>query len=100
MSQISVKQLFEETHDKLGIVWVAGMEGGARQLTGEIVQKPTLALIGHLNLVHPNRVQVLGCAEMDYLRSLEQTALAQAINNLFSTELAAIIVANKEPVPE
>ena len=100
MSQIRVKQLFDETHDKLGLVWVAGMEGGDRQLTGEIVQKPTLALIGHLNLVHPNRVQVLGCAEMDYLRSLDQTALAQAISHLFSTELAAIIVANKEPVPE
>ncbi|MBZ0094468.1 MAG: HPr kinase/phosphorylase, partial [Sulfuricella sp.] len=100
MSQISVKQLFDETHDKLRLVWVAGMKGGARQLTGEIVQKPTLALIGHLNLVHPNRVQVLGCAEMDYLRSLDQPALTQAIGNLFSTELAAIIVANNEPVPE
>lgn len=100
MSHISVKQLFDETHKKLGLIWVAGMEGGTRQLTGDIIQKPTLALIGHLNLVHPNRVQVLGCAEMDYLRSLDEAALAQAVNHLFSTELAAIIVANKEPVPD
>jgi HPr kinase/phosphorylase len=100
MSKISVKQLFDETREKLGLVWVAGMEGGARQLAGEIVQKPTLALIGHLNFVHPNRVQVLGCAEMDFLRNLAPDALAQAIGNLFSTELALIIVANNEPVPE
>ena len=100
MSKISVKQLFDETHDKLGLSWVAGLEGGGRQLAGEIVQKPTLALIGHLNFVHPNRVQVLGCAEMDYLRSLDPSILDQAIGNLFSTELAAIIVANNEPVPE
>lgn len=100
MSQISVQQLFDETRDKLGLAWVAGLEGGARKLTGEIVQKPTLALIGHLNLVHPNRVQVLGCAEMDYLRTLDQPALAQAVGNLYSTELAAVIIANNEPVPE
>ncbi len=100
MSQISVKQLFDDTRQKLGLAWVAGRDGGARQLAGEIVQKPTLALIGHLNFVHPNRVQVLGCAEMDFLRSLTAESLDQAICNLFSTELALIIVANNEPVPE
>lgn len=100
MSQISVRQLFDETHEKLGLAWVAGREGGTRQLAGEVVQKPTLALIGHLNFVHPNRVQVLGCAEMDFLRSLASDALDQAIGNLFSTELALIIVANNEPVPQ
>ncbi|MCE5181339.1 MAG: HPr(Ser) kinase/phosphatase [Betaproteobacteria bacterium] len=99
-TQISVKHLFDETHEKLGLTWVAGLDGGTRLLAGEIIQKPTLALIGHLNFVHPNRVQVLGCAEMDYLRSLDHGALDQSINNLFSTELALIIVANNEPVPD
>ena len=81
-TQISVKRLFDETHEKLGLTWVAGLGGGTRLLAGEIIQKPTLALIGHLNFVHPNRVQVLGCAEMDYLRSLDQGALTE-----FSTAL-------------
>ena len=59
-----------------------------------------MALIGHLNFVHPNRVQVLGCAEMDYLRQLDAAALKLAINHLFSTDLAAIIVANGESTPD
>lgn len=99
MQQISVRQMFEETGERLALKWVAGSEGGTRQLTSDTVQKPTLALIGHLNFVHPNRVQVLGCAEMDYLRSLDEAGLNQAIGNLFSTELAAVIVANGEEVP-
>ncbi|MBZ0091891.1 MAG: HPr(Ser) kinase/phosphatase [Sulfuricellaceae bacterium] len=99
MPQISVKQLFEDTADKLNLNWLAGTNGGDRLLTSETVQKPTLALIGHLNFVHPNRVQVLGCAEMDYLRKLDEPAVSQAVANLFSTELAAIIVANNEQVP-
>ncbi len=99
MQQIGVRQLFEETGERLALKWVAGTGGGARQLTSDTVQKPSLALIGHLNFVHPNRVQVLGCAEMDYLRSLDGDGLSQAIGNLFSTELAAVIVANDEKVP-
>lgn len=99
MPQISVNQLFADKGDKLGLTWVAGKGGGNKLLTSDTVQKLSLALIGYLNFVHPNRVQILGCAEMDYLRSLTPEALTQSINNLFSTELAAIIVANGEVVP-
>ncbi len=99
MSEISVSQMYEETGKTLELTWVAGLAGGSKKLTSETVQKPSLALIGHLNFVHPNRVQVMGCAEMDYLRQLDETSLSQAITNLFSAELAAIIVANNEPVP-
>lgn len=99
MSQISVQQLIDDTQENIGLTWIAGRQGGAKLLTSETVQKPTLALIGHLNFVHPNRVQVLGCAEMDYLRNLDPASLKQAIDNLFSTELAAVIVANNELVP-
>lgn len=101
MAEISVTQLYRDTRRNLKLTWVAGLNGGDNLLTSETVTKPSLALIGHLNFVHPNRVQVLGCAEMDYLRSLQAEALQQAIRNLFSTDLAAVIVANGEtPPPE
>lgn len=96
---ITVEALFRLESARLDLAWVAGQTGGARRLASDTVQKPSLALIGHLNFIHPNRVQVLGCAEMDYLRSLDTAALDAAIGNLFSTELAAIIVANGEAVP-
>ena len=72
MAEISVAQLYKDTRRNLRLTWVAGLAGGSNTLTSETVTKPSLALIGHLNFVHPNRVQVLGCAEMDYLRSLDQ----------------------------
>ena len=100
MAQISVHQLYQETRRKLKLTWVAGKAGADNVLTSETVSKPSLALIGHLNFVHPNRVQVLGCAEMDYLRGLNDEDLDLSIQNLFSTDLAAIIVSNGEKVPE
>lgn len=99
MAEISVTELYQDTHRKLKLAWVAGLAGGGNSLTSETVSKPSLALIGHLNFVHPNRLQVLGCAEMDYLRSLNTADLQQAIHNLFSTDLAAIVVANGESPP-
>ncbi|HYP67444.1 MAG TPA: HPr(Ser) kinase/phosphatase [Thiobacillaceae bacterium] len=100
ISTVSVETVFRDTASQLGLTWVAGHAGGARQLSSETIQRPTLALIGHLNFVHPNRVQVLGSAEMDYLRKLAPDALLEAIEHLFSAEIAAVIVANSEPVPE
>lgn len=100
MAQINVAELYRKTRLKLKLNWVAGLDGGTNQLHSEKVTKPSLALIGHLNFVHPNRVQVLGCAEMDYLRSLSIIAMQQAIGNLFSTDLAAVIVANAEKPPK
>ena len=100
MAQINVSELFKQTRLKLKLNWIAGLDGGTKQLNSEKVTKPSLALIGHLNFVHPNRVQVLGCAEMDYLRSLSIIAMQQAISNLYSTDLAAIVVANGEKAPK
>ena len=100
MAQINVAELFKQTRLKLKLNWIAGLDGGNNLLNSEKVTKPSLALIGHLNFVHPNRVQVLGCAEMDYLRSLSIIAMQQAITNLYSTDLAAIVVANGEKPPK
>lgn len=97
---ITVAELFRQASDRLQLSWIAGQGGGDKILTSDTVQKPTLALIGHFSFVHPNRVQVLGCAEMDYLRNLPPENLAQAVDNLFSTEIAAVVVANGESVPE
>jgi HPr kinase/phosphorylase len=100
MAEISVAKLYRDTYRKLRLKWVAGQDGGDNPLTSDTVTKPSLALIGHLNFVHPNRVQVLGCAEMDYLRSLGNADMKQSIHNLFSTDLAAVVVANGEVPPK
>ena len=100
MAQINVTELFKQTRRKLKLKWIAGLDGGVKTLNSQAVTKPSLALIGHLNFVHPNRVQVMGCAEMDYLRSLPLGEAERSIANLYSTDLAAVIVANGEKVPD
>lgn len=97
---ITVAALFSAVSERLRLTWIAGHAGGDKLLTSDTVQKPSLALIGHQNFIHPNRVQVLGCAEMDYLRKLPGDKLDEAVEYLFSNEIAAVVVANGEIVPE
>ena len=59
-----------------------------------------MALVGHLNFVHPNRVQVIGPAEVEYLDRLSPEERLQAVERLFACETSAVvIVANNESVP-
>jgi HPr kinase/phosphorylase len=99
MRQVSIEKLFAENQQRLGLNWLAGRQGGNRVLIGEAALKPTIGQVGHMNFIHPFRVQLIGAAEAAYLRGLPEDALKSSIDRLFTTELAAIIVANGEDVP-
>ena len=99
MRQVSIEKLFAENQQRLGLTWLAGRQGGNRVLIGEAALKPTIGQVGHMNFIHPFRVQLIGAAEAAYLRGLPEDALTTSIGRLFTTELAAIIVANGEDVP-
>ena len=99
LRQISVQALFDDNRDRLGLHWMGGRQGGNRVLTGDSALKPTVGQVGHMNLIHPFRIQILGAAEGSYLRGLPEDELVRSINRLFTTELLAILVANGEEVP-
>ena len=97
--QVSIEKLFADNETRLGLDWLAGRQGGNRVLTGEIELKPTIGQVGHMNFIHPFRIQILGAAELAYLRSLQESEFQSSMNRLFTTELLAIVVANGEEVP-
>jgi HPr kinase/phosphorylase len=99
MRQVSVDRLFLDNREKLGLTWRAGRQGSNRVLTGETALKPTVGQIGHMNFIHPFRLQILGPAEIAHLASLPGSELKASIDRLFTSELAAVIVANGETPP-
>lgn len=100
MRQVSIDKLFSDNREKLGLTWRAGRQGGNRVLTGESALKPTIGQVGHMNFIHPFRVQMVGAAESAYLQGLPEAELRAHIDRLFTSELVAIIVANGEtPAP-
>lgn len=100
MADITVSKLYKDNRIKLKLKWIAGLNGGDNRLNSKAVTKPTLAFIGHLGHVFPNRVHVIGCAEMDFLRNLTAAEATKAIENLYLTNVSAVIIANGEKVPD
>ena len=99
MRQVTVEKLFDANRERLQLAWLANRQGGSRVLTGENALKPTMGQVGHMNFIHPFRIQILGAAEVAFLRDLPEDELQRLINRLFTTELVAIVVANGEQVP-
>lgn len=99
MSRISIAQLFEDKKEKLKLTWIAGQGGGSTELSDEAIAQSTQGMIGHLNFIHPDWIQVLSSDEIHYLNNLEAASLAKKINQLTQSKLACIIVADDAEVP-
>ena len=74
MPHLSIARLFEDNREKLRLEWLGGRGGGARKLDSHHIRDASKVLIGHLNFIHPNLIQVLGPSEVRYLESLDPSA--------------------------
>jgi HPr kinase/phosphorylase len=99
MPQLSIVRLFEDNEAKLRLTWVAGREGGAKALDSELTRDSSKGLIGHLNFIHPNLIQVLGVSEVDYLNGMAAGPCASALAQVATRELACFIVAGVHEPP-
>ena len=99
MPSVSVRKLYQDNQQKLQLAWAAGAAGGDNRIAVE-ADRPVLALVGHLNFIHHNQVQVLGVAEVAYLQKLEQAEHHTSLNELFNFPMTLVIVANDLPIPQ
>jgi HPr kinase/phosphorylase len=98
MLQTSIARLYEDNAAKLGLSWV-GDRGG----DGQAVRRDNadaVALVGHLNLIHPNRIQVLSRRELAYIDGYSGDGASQVIANLFTAKPACIILTDGVCAPE
>ena len=100
MPQISITQLFEENREKLGLTWKSGTEGGDKKLIHETVSQTNQGLIGHLNFIHHNWIQVLSKVEADHLNQLDSKSLEDNIQRLAESGMSCIIAAGSVAIPE
>jgi len=92
---VTAHDFFEAQSGPLKLEWIAGKTGKDRLLEPTTAKYPGMALVGHLNFVHPNRIQVIGEAEIAYLSRLDKKEYVEAIRNLFTCDkTSAVIVAN------
>ncbi len=89
MLQVNVARLHDDTREALALAWVAGREGGTA-VRREAAK--AASLIGHLNLTHPNSIQVIG--------AYEAGIVAGFVDRLLESSPAAVIVADGVAPPK
>jgi len=100
MATVDIRQLFRDKQERLGLVWVAGEGGADKLLDSELVNASNKGLIGHMNLIHPNWVQVFSSTELDYLHGLNAADLDAALAQLEQGDALCLIVAGTDEIPQ
>jgi HPr kinase/phosphorylase len=97
---LTAHALFEQHHKALEFDWLEGQNDADQPFDTANFDPSHSALIGHLNLMRPNLIQVLGQAELDYLNNLGKNSRQDAINSLFANKPVMIILAEHLTPPE
>jgi len=95
----SAESIIFNLTSKIELEWVAGEEDPDRPLH-EVKVSDHATLIGHLNLIHKNIIQVIGKTECDYMQNLDEDFRTQVLQQLFSDCTVAIIIADDLPAPD
>ncbi len=96
---LSAESIIINLASKIELKWAAGAEDPKRPLH-EVDVNEHATLIGHLNLIHNNIIQVIGKTECNYLQSLDDDFRNSTLTQLFSNKTVAIILSDGLPVPE
>ena len=99
MPQVSIARLFDDTREKLQLTWVAGRDGADKGLDSELTKDSSKGLVGHLNFIHPNLIQVLGQSEVSHLNGLDPVECRNLLQRTSTRELACFIVAGANEIP-
>lgn len=92
ISQLIVAQLFERNRDRLQLSWVGGTLN--RQIFVNRDDVSPADLVGHLNLIHPDRVQVLGSPEILWYKRHLDDPKKHIFQQVIDAHPPAIIVAD------
>jgi HPr kinase/phosphorylase len=99
MPQVSVAQLFEDNADALKLAWISGPRNPSPFLDSSEINQASQGLIGHLNLVHPNWIQIFSRTEAAYFAALGENDQREALARLASSGLVCIILSEQEKSP-
>ncbi|MCL2830104.1 MAG: HPr(Ser) kinase/phosphatase [Betaproteobacteria bacterium] len=97
MRQLSIVQLYEDHREKLELTWVAAV-ATQRSIELKLSGNYGADVVGHLNLIHPERLQVFGQAEAAWAERISSEHLTEQISQLIADRPPGIIVADGLPV--
>jgi HPr kinase/phosphorylase len=99
---ISAEALFEEFRTALHWEWIAGHAHPERHFDDAAVRDARSAadLVGYLNYIHPNRVQIVGRREVAYLNAGSADVTERRISRIVTLDPPVLICADGQVPPD
>jgi HPr kinase/phosphorylase len=96
---ITVAHFFETYGAKLKLELVTGREGLHRLIREPAINRPALALTGFFKYFANKRIQVLGAAEMTFLRTLPENVHRAVMNGMADRHIPCIVLTRNYNFP-
>jgi HPr kinase/phosphorylase len=99
-ASIRARDLFDQQQERLGLHWIAGERGEHRMLEAvdTVARRPSLA--GYLNIIYPNKVQILGTEELAWLDALDSRQRWETIEKIIQFRPLAMVISKGQACPE
>jgi HPr kinase/phosphorylase len=98
--QLTVGALINAINKRFPLHWVSGYSADQREIGKHFSWGTHPKIIGHLNPIHPNHIQIIGDIEMAYIAQFKGEERRRQLANIFDNDIFAIIVADGLEVPE
>lgn len=95
---LTIQDLVRDNSDKITFTWIAGESAAHRQLPD--LGMSAADLVGHLNLIHPSRIQVFGNEEHSYYTRFDIKRRRHHLEDLVAGGVPAILLAENLPAPD
>ena len=91
--RLSLSTIYSQFGEELGLSWVAGQAAAEEIWIGSSRPGSRPSLVGFLNLIHPNRIQVVGEEELSWLDGLDARTRWETLARIVDAHPAAVIIA-------
>ncbi|HET7931445.1 MAG TPA: HPr kinase/phosphorylase, partial [Rhodanobacteraceae bacterium] len=99
MNRLSARELFDDIRERMALRWVAGQAGAERALQQGSAGPRRPSEVGYLNIIYPNKLQIVGGEELNYLDGLDARQRWETVQKIFAHQPIALIVTKDQAVP-
>ncbi|MDQ6214477.1 HPr kinase/phosphorylase, partial [Achromobacter insolitus] len=95
---LTVQELVDDNADKIPFNWISGQGAADRAIPDDGMSAADL--VGHLNLIHPSRIQVFGQEELAYYTRFDLRRRMHHMDELLIGGVPAILLADGLTPPQ
>lgn len=99
-TQLSVSDLLELLETRIQLTRISHNADGSSLIDLQAARTGRALLLGTLNLIHCNQIQIIGQTERDYICSLDSKQLETTLDWLFSCDTQLVVFVDNTPVDD